>query len=97
MQLKNKFKTLTEYVNAENWDGVSDIFEDLLENHGEQLTYDHLTAGAKWISRQRGGLCLRLCQRALVKEPTRVDAPRSCSFCFSRGMTQNKPTTRLYY
>ena len=49
MQLKNKFKTLAEYVNAENWDGVSDIFEDLLENHGEQLTYDHLTAGAKWM------------------------------------------------
>ena len=36
MELKNKFKTLTDYVNAENWDGVSDIFEDLLENHGQQ-------------------------------------------------------------
>ena len=59
MQLKNKFKTLTEYVNAENWDGVSDIFEDLLENHGEQLTYDHLAADAKWmLQAEREDLCL---------------------------------------
>ena len=83
MELKNKFKTLTDYVNAENWDGVSDIFEDLLENHGQQLTYDHLTAGAKWmLQAEREDLCLRLCQRALVTEPTRVDAPEVMFFLF---------------
>ena len=83
MQLKNKFKTLARHVDAEDWDGLAEVFEDLLENHYKELTYEQLTAGAKWmLQAEKEDLCLRLCQKAVLSDSTRVEAPEVMFFLF---------------